>query len=201
MTRSTFFALILGMVLNSIVSSAHAEEGGRTAPATSREASHQRTTAMKISIRTQHKVITATLADNSTSRDFVSLLPITLTLKDYAATEKVSDLPRRLSTEGAPAGSDPSIGDIAYYSPWGNLAIFYRNFRYSSGLIKLGKIDTGIEELNVSEGSPIQSISIGVKADNARYRRRAQRLPRAAAGSGNKDGSPDTAGTNPPAPA
>ena len=76
-------------------------------------------------------------------------VPMSLTLEDYAATEKISNLPRKLSTEGAPAGSDPSIGDIAYYSPWGNLAIFYRDFRYSSGLIKLGKIDSGIEALNV----------------------------------------------------
>jgi hypothetical protein len=149
MTRSTFFALILGMVLSSFVSSAHAEEGGPAVRATSREASQQRTTAMKISIKIQDKVITATLLDNATSRDFVSLLPISLTLEDYAATEKISDLPRRLSTEGAPAGSDPSIGDIAYYSPWGNLAIFYKDFRYSSGLIKLGKIDSGVEALNV----------------------------------------------------
>jgi hypothetical protein len=93
-------------------------------------------------------VITATLVDNATSRDFVSLLPLTLTLKDYAGTEKISDLPRRLSTEGAPPGSDPSIGDITYYSPWGNLAVFYRDFGYSNGLIKLGKIDSGVEALS-----------------------------------------------------
>jgi hypothetical protein len=37
-----------------------------------------------------------------TSRDFAALLPLTLTLKDYAATEKISDLPKRLSTDGAP---------------------------------------------------------------------------------------------------
>ena len=41
----------------------------------------------------------------------------------------------------------PSIGDIAYYAPWGNLAIFYRDFPYSPGLIKLGVIDTGGEAL------------------------------------------------------
>src|SRR6266850_947161 len=153
MTRSTFFTLILGTMLSSIVSIA--QGGGPPASATSQEASAQRTNAMKISIKTQDKVITATLMDNATSRDFVSLLPISLTLEDYAATEKISNLPTRLSTEGGPAGSDPSIGDIAYYSPWGNLAIFYRDFRYSSGLIKLGKIDTGIEELNVPEGTKV----------------------------------------------
>jgi len=127
MMRSTFFAAsVIGTVLSGIAPSAHAEGGSPTA--TSREASHQRTTAMKISIRVQDKVITATLTDNATSRDFVSLLPMSLTLEDYAATEKVSDLPRKLSTEGAPAGSTPTVGDIAYYAPWGNLAIFYKDF-------------------------------------------------------------------------
>jgi hypothetical protein len=104
---------------------------------------------MKIRIRVGDKVFTATLIDSKTSRDFISLLPLTLTLKDYAGTEKVSDLPKRLSTEGAPSGSDPSIGDITYYAPWGNMAIFYRDFGYSRGLVILGKIDSGIEALNV----------------------------------------------------
>jgi hypothetical protein len=40
-----------------------------------------------------------------------------------------------LFTAGAPAGSDPSVGDITYYAP-GNLAIFYRDFGYSRGLFK-----------------------------------------------------------------
>jgi hypothetical protein len=41
------------------------------------------------------------------------------------------------------------VGDIAYYAPWGNLAIFYKDFGYSRGLIGLGRIDSGIEALNV----------------------------------------------------
>src|SRR3979409_1576828 len=109
MTGSTLFTLSLGTLLSSIVSSAHAEGGGPTAPATSQEESAQRTNAMKISVKVQDKVITATLVDNATSRDFVSLLPISLTLEDYAATEKISNLPRRLSTEGAHAGSEKSL--------------------------------------------------------------------------------------------
>jgi hypothetical protein len=103
---------------------------------------------MKIRIKVGGKTLTATLEDNATSRDFVSLLPFKLTLKDYAATEKISDLPRRLSQEGASAGSDPSIGAITYYSPWGNLAIFYRDSGYANGLIKLGAIESGIEALS-----------------------------------------------------
>jgi hypothetical protein len=104
-------------------------------------------TAMRIKISTGNAVLTATMLDNATSRDFMSLLPLKLTLKDYAGTEKISDLPRKLSTQGAPSGSDPSVGDITLYAPWGNLAIFYKDFGYASGLIILGKIDSGVEKL------------------------------------------------------
>ena len=111
------------------------------------------TDGMKIRIRMNGNEVTATLIDNATSRDFASLLPLTLKLEDYGETEKIGYLPRKLSTEGAPPGSDPSVGDVSYYAPWGNLAIFRRDFRYSSGLIKLGKVDTGMEALNVPDRS------------------------------------------------
>jgi hypothetical protein len=104
---------------------------------------------MKIRLKFEEVELTATLVDSQTTRDFISLLPLTLTLEEYAGTEKISYLSRKLSTEDAPAGSDPSIGDITYYAPWGNLAIFYKDFGYSRGLVILGKIDSGIERLQV----------------------------------------------------
>jgi hypothetical protein len=99
---------------------------------------------LKVRIDVGGTTMTAKLEDNATARDFVSMLPLTLTLEDYAATEKVSDLPRRLSVDGAPKGITPVTGDLTYYAPWGNLAIFHKDFGYSTGLIKLGKIDKGI---------------------------------------------------------
>ena len=104
---------------------------------------------MKIRLTISGKSTTATLADTPTTRDFVTLLPMTLKLDDYASTEKIAYLPKKLSTQGAPAGINPDIGDITYYAPWGNLAIFYRDFGYSEGLIKLGRFDAGIEALDV----------------------------------------------------
>lgn len=98
---------------------------------------------------------TATLHDNATARDFISQLPMTVSMTDYSSTEKVFYLPNdyRLSTEGAPSGYDPSIGDITLYAPWGNIAIFYRDYGYSSGLIPIGKIDNnGISLFQVSGG-------------------------------------------------
>jgi hypothetical protein len=102
---------------------------------------------MKIRLMINGKAISATLISNGAAQDFLSLLPLTLTLEDYAATEKIAYPPRKLSTAGAPPGSDPSVGDIAYYAPWGNLAIFYKDACYAKGLIPLGRIDSGIEAL------------------------------------------------------
>ena len=99
--------------------------------------------AMKIRMDVDGTRITATLDDNATSKDFASLLPLTLSLDDYNGTEKISDLPKKLTTRGAADGVEPAAGDIAYYAPWGNLAIFYKDFEYSRGLVKLGAIESG----------------------------------------------------------
>jgi hypothetical protein len=119
----------------------------RARPATT--IAKQNMTTLKIRMTVNGRKVIATLADNATARDFHSLLPMTLTLDDYAETEKISYLPRKLSKDGAPAGVDPEIGDIAYYAPWGNLAIYYKDFGYSDGLIKLGAIDSGLEAFKV----------------------------------------------------
>jgi hypothetical protein len=109
--------------------------------------SAQQVKAVKIRMAIEGTAVTATLDDNETARDFASLLPLTLTLKDYATTEKISDLPKKLSTRNAPPGYEPSAGDITYYAPWGNLALFHKDFDYSAGLVRLGSIDSGVEEL------------------------------------------------------
>ena len=107
---------------------------------------------MQIRMKTGAKTLTARLEDSKAARDFAALLPIELTLKDYASTEKIADLPRQLSTEGAPAGVDPEVGDIAYYAPWGNLAIYYRDFGYSRGLVRLGRIEADPETIKSLDG-------------------------------------------------
>lgn len=102
---------------------------------------------MKIRVIVDGQTLTATLDDTPVARDFASLLPLELTLSDYNATEKVSDLPRKLSLNGAPRSYQPSAGDITHYAPWGNIAIFYRPFRDSTGLVRLGAFDGSIEVL------------------------------------------------------
>ncbi len=81
--------------------------------------------------------------DTATARDFAALLPLTLTLSDYAGAENVADLPRRLDTTGAPAAYTGRPGDITYYAPWGNLALFHGSGPNAPGLIRLGRLEPG----------------------------------------------------------
>lgn len=143
--------LVLTLVMSLSYSACNADNSMRSSASSQMptEVSTQQVNSMKIEILVKDQVVTATLIDSKTTRDFISLLPLKLTLEDYASTEKISNLPKKLSTEDAAIGSDPSVGDIAYYAPWGNLAIYYRDFEYSNGLVILGKIDGGIEALNV----------------------------------------------------
>ncbi len=107
---------------------------------------------MKIRIIVGERTLTAELEDSAAARDFAALLPLDLGLSDYNRTEKIADLPRRLSIDDAPEGFDPVVGDITYYAPWGNLAIFYRDFGYSRGLVRLGRIKGDLGSLAKMDG-------------------------------------------------
>ena len=85
------------------------------------------------------------LDDNQASRDFLEMLPLTLSFEDFNNTEKIATLPKELSTEGQPSGYTPKTGDFAYYAPWGNISVFYKDFRYSNSLYKLGTIESRTE--------------------------------------------------------
>ncbi|MFA7944756.1 cyclophilin-like fold protein [Pseudomonas brenneri] len=117
---------------------------------------------MKIQMTLDGVVIaTATLDNNDSARDFAAMFPLHLTLKDYAATEKIADLPRALTTKGAPEAYTPSAGDISYFAPWGNLAIFYKDGHLSSGLVRLGRLDTGIDAVRRNGPTAVKLERVG----------------------------------------
>jgi len=107
-------------------------------------------TRIKIKIKDQELI--AVMEDNPTTRDFLNMLPLTMSFKDFAGAEKISYPPSKLSTQNAPNGYTPKKGDITCYSPWGNLAVFYKDREYSSGLIYMGHIESGIEALEGMSG-------------------------------------------------
>ncbi|SMQ20761.1 hypothetical protein SAMN06272771_6959 [Streptomyces sp. Ag82_O1-12] len=107
-----------------------------------------RNTAMNIRVTLDGHPVGATLNDSPAARDFAELLPLTLDLKDFHQTERIADLPRRLTTSGAPEPRAPKAGDLAYYAPWGNVALFYRDGDSANAdLLILGSIDADADRL------------------------------------------------------
>jgi hypothetical protein len=141
--KKLFFILAVAMMFNLTVCAQ-----GTGAENTTNESPKEGT--MKIKITIGGKECIATMYDNATARDFVSRLPLTAKLDDYSSTEKIFYPSPKLSTQGAPSGYDPSVGDICVYAPWGNICIFYRDFGYGIGLIPLGKIAGDMSAFAVS---------------------------------------------------
>jgi hypothetical protein len=127
------------------------------APSTTLAPTTGSTTAVNIRLTVQGRVVNATLNDSAAARDFASLLPLTLNLSDFHESERIADLPRRLSTTDAPESADPQAGDLAFYAPWGNLAIYYRDAPPASGVVVLGHLaDGGAEVLAAADQVTIE---------------------------------------------
>lgn len=116
-------------------------------------------TKMKIRMTFNGRTMTATLYDNPTARDFASMLPLDLTIDDYSTNEKISYLSGKLTEAGSGPFDNERPGDLCYFAPWGNLALFHSGYRYSAGLIRLGRFD-GIEPLLVRGEFPLRIESV-----------------------------------------
>lgn len=119
-------------------------------PAASHQDGTSQGTDMNILIESADQTVRlrVSLADNPSACDFLSQLPLTLKAEDYANSEKIAYLPKRLSTQDAPDGHPAKRGDFTYYAPWGNLAMFYKDFKGTApNLVYLGKITEGVELL------------------------------------------------------
>ena len=89
-------------------------------------------------------VMTAALDDSETSRAFIKMLPLTLTMNRYADREYYAAL-GELPENGA-AIDDFENGDVTYYTDGKSLAIFFGNADTSSqsGLIRMGRITSDL---------------------------------------------------------
>lgn len=111
---------------------------------------------MRLRLTFADQDFTATLEDNPSARDLFPMLPLDLTIDDYATNEKIAYLPRKLTEDGNGRFGNEAVGDLCYYAPWGNLALFHGPYRWSRGLIRLGKLDSGAKPLLVRGQFPLR---------------------------------------------
>ncbi len=101
----------------------------------------------KIRLVWDNNEVVIALENHKTTEDFISKLPMTVTIEDYNNTEKISRFSDEIYKDTTAAGLKPSVGDVALYAPWGNLAIFYKEWSYSEDLIPIGHIESGLDAL------------------------------------------------------
>lgn len=109
-------------------------------------------TNRKLKMTVEGQEISIVLYDTPTANALYEALPMTLSFSDYNGTEKIAYPSEKLPTKGEPDATDPDVGDLCYFAPWGNLCIFYKDFGHSPGLIKLGHVESGMEILSGMKG-------------------------------------------------
>lgn len=109
---------------------------------------------MRIRFQFADQSFTATLEDNPSARDFLSILPLTLTLEEHAGREKIAYLPCPLTLDGSP-GSAPEDGDLIYFIPWGNLGFYYNaeGIGFSDQTLHIGTYEASLDQLEALEGT------------------------------------------------
>ncbi|MEI0611940.1 cyclophilin-like fold protein [Brachyspira pilosicoli] len=92
-----------------------------------------------VNLRINNKEYKLILYDNDTARDFLKMLPLTITMNDLNSNEKYYNLSSTLTTKSERVGSIKR-GDFMLY---GNncLVLFYESFSTSYSYTKIGYIE------------------------------------------------------------
>ena len=111
---------------------------------------------MRLRLTFAEPAFKATLEDNAASRELFMMPPLDLKIDDYSTNEKIAYLPNKLSDDGSVRFENEAVGDLCYYAPWGNLAMFHGPYRWSRGLVRLGRLDQGAKPLLVRGDFPLR---------------------------------------------
>ena len=109
------------------------------------------------------RVAIATLEDTAAARDFAAMLPMTMSMRDLLGREKPGRLPRSLGLDGARREYRYQVGEIAYWPPGNDIAIFYADDGQAipqPGLVRLGTVDAGLDVIATADSDFDMSIEL-----------------------------------------
>lgn len=92
-----------------------------------------------------HKIIYS-LNESSAAQSFYMQLPLEIEVQNYGSNEKIFYPPEELDLSEVSEGSGEA-GGLAYFSPWGNVVMYYDSFGQYPGLYLLGEAISGAEEI------------------------------------------------------
>lgn len=123
---------------------------------TEAEHTNREPTAMRIRLSLAGETMTATLEDNPSAREFFAMLPLDLDASDFGGNEKIAYLPRKLRALARGPVPDARAGDLCYFVPWGNLALFHGSYESTRDLVRLGRFDGDLGPLLIQGEYPLR---------------------------------------------
>ncbi len=92
------------------------------------------------------------LNDSSAAESLYQMLPLTTEVENYSNNEKIFYPSEKLDVSNVSEGSG-GIGILAYFSPWGDVVMYYDAFDAYSGLYLLGEAVSGAEKIQNLTGN------------------------------------------------
>ena len=92
------------------------------------------------------------LNDSSAAKSLYSQLPITTEVDNYSSNEKIFYPPEELDDTDV-IESDGPLGTLAYFSPWGNVVMYYSECGKYPGLYILGGAIEGEDNIEKLSGT------------------------------------------------
>ena len=105
----------------------------------------------QIRIQNGSRTVVFSLNDSAAALSLYEQLPLTVSVEDFGSSEKIFYPPQELDVSDAPQAQGP-VGTLAYYEPWGDVAIFLTPCEPTAGLYGLGSIVSGEEWIGELSG-------------------------------------------------
>ena len=90
------------------------------------------------------------LNDSQAAKSLYQQLPLKVEVENYSHDEKIF-YPKKLNVSNTPK-ANAKTGTLAYYQPWGNVVMFYKNFGMAAGLYELGEVLEGKDNIQKLSG-------------------------------------------------
>lgn len=114
--------------------------------------SEERTELQRISVQFGENTVVYELNDSPAAASLCEQLPITVEVEDYSTNEKIFYPGQELDTTDTPT-AEGGAGTLAYYSPWGDVVMFYNDYDANPSLFELGQAVSGTELIGEMTGT------------------------------------------------
>ena len=101
---------------------------------------------MRISVQCGGNTVVYQLNDSPAAVSLYEQLPLDLEVEDFSDNEKIFYPHDELDTSQTPL-AEGGAGTLAYYAPWGDVVMFYGDYRQNSSLFELGHAVSGEEHI------------------------------------------------------